>query len=144
MVGTEVTEREAVKQKLVGSIRELTRGHEELALVVLQEMLDELFAGVQPSTGRECPVCKDGILHYWTTRMVLLQGLGEKSRAAQVLTAIRKAKEDGWLLGRVEQALGDIPTLNRIMVEVPLYICTNPECNGLTLSILGSQPVEES
>ena len=142
MAGTEVADREATKQEFVSSLRELVKGKEKLALDVFQEMLDELFAGVQPSTGSECPVCKDGTLHYWTTRMVFLQGLGDKSRVAQVLTAIKKAKEDGWLLGRVERTLGDIPTLNSIRVEAPLYICTNPECDGLTLSIFGNDRVE--
>ena len=143
MAETSVAEgREVAKQELAGSIRELTTGKEELALDVFQEMLNELFAGVHPSTGSECPVGKDGILHYWTTIEVLLQGLGDRFRPTQVLDTIRKIKEEGSLLGIVERRLGEIPTLKGIRIRVPLYICTNPECDGLTLSIFNNDGAE--
>ena len=139
MAGTRVAEREATKQELVSSLRELVKGKEELALDVFQEVLDELFAEVQPSTGSECPVCKDGTLHYWTTRTVLLRGLGDRFRPTQVLNTMREIKDEGLLRGVEERRLGEIPTLKGLKASLPLYICTNPECDGLTLSDLGSR-----
>ena len=133
--------RDVVKQEIADAIRQAFRGNEELALQVVGELLDELAAGIScASTGQQCPVCEEGTLHYWITRDVQLQGLNEKFRPTAVLAILQKVKDEGMLLGGVERSLGDIPTMKGFTGSFPLYICTNPECRGLVMSVLGDQP----
>mgnify|MGYP001562350963 CR=1 FL=1 len=136
--------RDLVREEIAEIIRQAAKGREDIALEALGDLLDELVAGMpRTSTPSVCPVCGEGTLHYWKTREVLLQGLGDRFRPTQVLDTIRKIKNEGLLLGMVERRLGEIPTLKGVRVRVPLYICSNPKCDGLTLSILGgNDPVE--
>jgi len=140
------TEEISVEQEgILAAIQELARGREKEVLGVLSHVMNDLASRIRPSTCNTCPVCKEGELHCLMTRQVLLQGLGSRSRAGEVLKAAREFVRDGSLLVRQQERMGtEIPTLEKMMIELPIYICTNPECLVLVLhNVLPTTPTLE-
>lgn len=142
---TQTEERTAEQGEILAAIQELATGREKEVMELLPQAINALAFRIQASTGRTCPVCEEGELHYLMSREVLLQGLGSRSRAGEVLMVAREFVSSGSLMVRQQERIGtEIPTLRQMMIVLPIYICTNTDCLVFVLhNVLNATPTLE-